>query len=272
MDQRDNRGKKQSLAFVLMGVVMTLLAGRDGNLSASQRHLKNQCQALSLTLAMQATRVISRAHFPRLLAQVNYTLLAQLIQHHYGFSLPEGFANWLSGDGKELRGSIAKGQQRGEVCVSIVTHTQAIVAQAYPNGAKESERPAIANLLKDKGLLNKKIVLDALHLVPCLREAIQQARGTYLIGLKANQALLQRLCLFQTLLHKPTLERVDEPVRGDGRIDQRTYRCYLMAVSSLDNRWAKSGLTTVVVVTRVGKTLVGVETAQTVRYLRCAIW
>ena len=40
LDQRDNRGKKHSLAFVLMGVVMALLAGRDGNLSAIQRHMK----------------------------------------------------------------------------------------------------------------------------------------------------------------------------------------------------------------------------------------
>lgn len=178
LDQRNNRGKKHSLAFVLTGVVMALLAGRDGNLSAIQRHMKNQCQALSLTLAIQATRVISRPQLPRLLAPVNYTLLAQLIQHHYGLALPEGFANWLSGDGKELRGSIPKGQQRGEVCVSMVTHTQAVVAQAYHNGAKESERPAIANLRKDNGLLNKKIVLDALHLVPSLLEAIHQARGT----------------------------------------------------------------------------------------------
>lgn len=266
LDQRDNRGKKHSLAFVLVGVVMALLAGRDGNLSAIQRHMKNQYQALSLTLAIQATGVISRAHLPRLLAQVNYTLLAQLIQHHYGFSLPEGFANWLSGDGKELRGSIARGQQRGEVCVSIVTHTQAIVAQAYHNGAKESERPAIANLLKDNDLLNKKIVLDALHLVPSLLEAIHQAGGTYLIGLKANQERLERFCLFQTLPHKPAFEWVDEPERGHGRIDQRTYRCYALAVGSLDKRWAKAGLTTLVVVTRVRKTLKGVETARAVSY------
>ena len=271
LDQRDNRGKKHSLALVLMGVVMALLAGRDGNLSAIQRHMKTQFQALSLRLSGQATRVISRAHFPRLLAQVNYTRLAQLVQQHDGLSLPEDVANWLSGDGKELRGSIANraagaGKQRGEVCVSIVTHTQAVVAQAYYNGTKESERPAIANLLEDNDLINKKIVLDALHLVPSLLEAIHQATGTYLIGLKANQGLLRRLCLIQTLLHKLAFERVDGPVRGHGRIDQRTYRCYALADRTLANRWAKSGLTTVVVITRVGKTLAGAETARTVSY------
>ena len=266
LDQRDNRGKTHSLPVVLMGVVMALLAGRDGKLSAIHRHMKNHFQALSLTLALQTTRVISRAQLPRLLAQVNYTLLAQLIQEHYGFCLPEGFANWLSGDGKELRGSIAKGQQRGEVCVSIVTHTQAVVAQAYYNGTKESERPAIATLLKDNGLTSKKIVLDALHLVPSLLEAIHQATGTYLIGLKANQQLLHRLCLIQTLLHKPAFERVDEPVRAHGRIEERTYGCYTLANQTLDKRWAKSGSTTVVVVRRVRRTLAGVETSQTVSY------
>jgi predicted transposase YbfD/YdcC len=266
LDERDNRGKKHALSLVLMGVVMALLAGRDGNLSAIQRHMKHHFQTLSLTLSIQATRVISRAQLPRLLAQVNYTRLAQLVQQHYGFSLPEGFADWLSGDGKELRGSITKGQQRGEVCVSIVTHTQAVVAQAYHNGAKESERPAIANLLKDNGLLNKRIVLDALHLVPSLLEAIHQATGTYLIGLKANQRLLQRLCLIQTLLQKPAFERVDAPVGGHGRIDQRTYQCYPLTDRTLDKRWAQSGLTTVLVVTRVRQTLAGVEMSRRVSY------
>ncbi len=147
-----------------------------------------------------------------------------------------------------------------------MTHTQAVVAQAYYNGTKQSKRPSINNLLKNNDLTSKKIILDALHLVPSLLEAIHQASGTYLIGLKANQRLLRRLCLIQTLLQKPAFERVDEPVRGHGRIDQRTYRCYTLADLTLDKRWAKSGLTTVVVVTRVRKTLAGVETAQTVSY------
>ena len=228
LDGGDNRGKKHSLPLVLMGVVMALLAGRDGNLSASQRHMKNQFQILCATLSLPAIRVTSRAQLPRLLARVNYPRLARLIQQHYGFSLPQDFKDWLSGDGKELRGSIAKGQQRGEVCVSIVTQAQAMVAQTYDNGTKESERPAITNLLTDNGLLNKKILLDALHLVPSLLEAIHQATGTYLIGLKANQRLLQRLCLIQTLVHQPAFERVDTPVQAHGR-HGRTHLRVLLA-------------------------------------------
>jgi hypothetical protein len=141
-----------------------------------------------------------------------------------------------------------------------------VVAQTYYNGTKESERPAIANLLKGNGLLDKKIVLDALHLTPSLLNAIHEAKGTYLIGLKANQRLLKRSCLIQTMLTKPAFERVDAPVRGHGRVDERTYGCYSLAGLRLARRWAKSGLTTVVVVTRVRRTLAGVETSRTVSY------
>jgi predicted transposase YbfD/YdcC len=266
LDDRNNRGKKHALPLVLMGVIMALLAGRDGNLSAIQRHMKNHFHSLSLSLSLQAKRVISRAQLPRLLARVNYTRLAQLVQQHYGFALPEDFAEWLSGDGKELRGSIRKGQQRGEVCVSIVTQTEAVVAQTYYNGAKQSERPAIANLLTDNSLLTKQIVLDALHLVPSLLAAIHHQQGGYLIGLKANQWLLRRACLIETMRHKPLFERVDSPLRAHGRMEERTYGCYSLAGLSLAERWAKSGLTTVVVVTRVRRTLMGVEIGRTVSY------
>ncbi len=266
LDQRDNRGKKHSLPLVLMGVVMALLAGRDGNLSAIQRHMKNHFAALCQSLCLPANRAISRPQLPRLLARVNYPLLASLVQQYYGLSLPNDFAHWLSGDGKELRGSIGKGQQRGEVCVSIVAQTEAVVAQTYYNGAKESERMAVANLLNGNDLLNKRIVLDALHLVPTLLEAIHLATGRYLISLKANQFLLQRACLIQTLLHKPLFERVDAPLRAHGRIEERTYRCFSLAGLVKAQRWAKSGLATVLVVTRVRRTLAGVETARSESY------
>ncbi|WP_165933565.1 hypothetical protein [Arundinibacter roseus] len=50
---------------------------------------------------------------------------------HNDITLTETFSKWLSGDGKELRGFIQKGQQRGEVCVSVITQSsKSTVAQA----------------------------------------------------------------------------------------------------------------------------------------------
>lgn len=267
LDDRDNRGKIHSLPFVLMGVIMALLAGRDGNLSAIHRHMKNQFQALCLALSVEAKRVISRAQLPRLLARVDHTLLAQLIGQHYGLSLPEGFVDWLSGDGKELRGSIAKGQQRGEVCVSIMAQGPAgVVAQTHYNGCKESERPAILNLLTDNDLLKRKTVLDALHLTPELLKAIQEAKGTYLIGLKHNQPLLRRSCFIRTMVQSPGFQRLDAPLRKHGRQEERTYACFAIDTMSKAGRWQLVGMTTLVRVIRVRRTLAGVQTSRTTSY------
>ena len=68
------------------------------------------------------------------------------------------------------------------------------------------------------------------------------------------------------MLAKPTFERVDAPERGHGRQDERQYECYSLGGLQLAPRWAKSGLTTLMVVTRVRRTLAGVETSRTVSY------
>lgn len=152
-----------------MGLLMALCAGRDGNLSSRHRHMTCHFALLCQRLGQTARRVISRAQLPRLLASVNQPLLAQLVQQAYGLTLADTCTDWLSGDGKELRGSIAKGQQRGEVCFSLISQLQTgVVAQTHYTGTKQSERPVIVNLLADKGLLNSKVVLDALHFTPQL--------------------------------------------------------------------------------------------------------
>lgn len=264
LDGRDTRGRKHSLALVLMGVLMALCSGRDGNLSSLHRHMKNRFSALCRLVGQKAPNVISRAQLPRLLAQVNQPVFAQLVLTHYGLVLADHCSDWLSGDGKELRGSILKGQHRGEVCVSVIVQTNnSIVAQTYYNGTKESERPAMSNLLINSGLVNRKIVLDALHLTPALLETIHHHKGSYLIGLKDNQHHLLRLCIVRTMLVAPCYVRLEAPQRGHGRMEERTYACFPIGGLQTDSRWHKAGLTTLLRVQRIRRTLAGVELSRT---------
>lgn len=264
LDGRDTRGRKHSLALVLMGVLMALCSGRDGNLSSLHRHMKNRFGALCRLVGQKAPNVISRAQLPRLLAQVNQPVFAQLVLTHYGLVLGDDCSDWLSGDGKELRGSILKGKHRGEVCVSVMAQTDnSIVTQTYYNGTKESERPAMSNLLISNGLVNRKMVLDALHLTPALLETIHQHKGSYLIGLKDNQHHLLRLCIVRTMFVAPCYVRVEAPKRGHGRIEERTYACFPIGGLQTDSRWHKAGLTTLLRVQRIRCTLAGVELSRT---------
>ena len=154
---------------------------------------------------MTNQRAISRAQLPLRLASVNGVLFAQLLFEWFGLTLDEEIKRWFALDGKELRGSIQTDHTRGEVCVSALTHdAQEIANQAYYNGAKESERPTVRQLLNETGLYNQKLTLDALQLIRLTLKAIHGADGVYVVGLKSNQAHLYRYCICSGLITKRT--------------------------------------------------------------------
>ena len=147
----------------------------------------------------------------------------------FGFVLDDNQKQWFAVDGKELRGSIQAGDTRGEVCVTALAHqNQQVVAQTFYNGSKESERPAVSHLLEQASLWGQKITLDALHLRPLTLLSIHAASGVYVVGLKANQAHLYRHCICRCLFNSADYEQVDVATNHHGRLEQRTYRCFLL--------------------------------------------
>jgi predicted transposase YbfD/YdcC len=212
-------------------------------------------------------RVISRAQLPLLLAKVNGEVFTLLLFEWFGLVLSEEAKRWFAFDGKELRGSIRLGQQRGEACVlALAQDSGLVVGQCYYNGSKESERPAVQKLLVKTGLCTQKITMDALHLTPKITGTIADSKGVYLIGLKSNQHHLYRYCLCKCLITKPTYQRIDEPKRGHGRVDQRTYACHSLATGALAARWRKVGMSTCIKVTRNRRGLDGSLVSQETCY------
>lgn len=252
LDQRDNRGKRHSLAVVLTSLVAALLCGRDGSLSRLHRHMTNQFDVLLIAMQLVDCKPISRAQLPLLLAKVNGPIFAQLLLDWCGFVLDAKTKTWFALDGKELRGSIQQGHTRGEVVVSAVAHQGGqVLAQTYYCGTKESERPAVAALIESQHLASQKLTLDALHLIPTTLELIHAARGQYVVGLKSNQAHLYRSCTLTDLFGVADYERVEEKVKKHGRLEQRHYRSFTLASSMIADRWKKSGMCTLLCVVRI---------------------
>src|SRR4029434_5961422 len=82
-DPRDNRGTRHDLVFVLCGVILAIMVGRS-RVSAIHRFLHNRFEWLRDTTHTAGVRCISRAHLPRLLAQVEWEALNALIFAHFG--------------------------------------------------------------------------------------------------------------------------------------------------------------------------------------------
>lgn len=139
LDLRDNRGKTHNLAFVLLGLTLSLLRSRDGNLSSIYRSMKNKNTELCAFLNIDNQAVISRSHLPVLLSKVSLSNFESLLFLHFGITLKKEEKTWFASDGKELKGSILKGDKRGEAIVQVVRHEdREVLGQSYYNGKKES--------------------------------------------------------------------------------------------------------------------------------------
>lgn len=246
IDLRDNRGKRLNLALVLVGVVIGLLRKRDGVLSSIHRSMENNQAKLCAALGIDNEVVISRAHLPRILLKVNRSAFESLLFSYFGITLNAEQKEWFSGDGKELRGSIEKGDKRGEASVQIVRHGDgAVLGQAFYNGTKESEKPCLQKLVAKTGVQSQKITADALHLCPTMTEPIHGAGGEFIIGLKENQKELLSDMIDHTQAFRPKAEHqtVD---KGHGRLEVRKYACFDISGEYFESRWDQSGFSSLI--------------------------
>ncbi len=185
LDLRDKRGKRHPMAVVLLEFTLAhdesgqaLLCNRDGCLSSIHRHIVNHHGRVMEEVKLSLEKAVSRSQLPVVLCKVSLPVFEDLVFKFYGIELKDEEKQWFAADGKELRGSIAKGGTRGEVVVLAVRHSdRVVVGQEHHNGMKESEIPSVRILLDERGLLGQKVSKDALHLNPDTLQAVQEAGG-----------------------------------------------------------------------------------------------
>lgn len=161
--------------------------------------------------------------------------------------------SWFASDGKELRGSIKKGLKRGQTIVQIVRHSnREVVGQNFYDGKKESEVPAVKELLEQTKVKTQKVSLDALHLKPNTLNLISKAGGKFLVGLKENQPILTQQMNDYSYYHSSLYHRLDEE-QGHGREEERFYLSYDLKDEKFDKRWMDANFQTMIKVLRKQK-------------------
>ena len=253
-DPRDNRGKRHSLVFIIIAVILAILVGRSMT-SSLHRYIKNKITWLRKITGISNAQPISRAHLPRLLDQIAWTALDELMKTHFNIHLfPKDVEKeWTAIDGKVLRGTLKLGEK--QAIIHAVTHeSRTEVAQARQSGDKSSEIPVVRELLKESGLETQKISLDAHHCNPETTTQIASARGKYLIQVKENQPILMKQC---RNLEKEghMLYDYKNHEKAHGRLTSRFAKIYSMETVPLAERWKGSCLRTLVVIKRKTLTL-----------------
>lgn len=250
LDLRDNRGKRHELGVVLVGVTLAVLSNRDGCLSSIHRYLANHYENLVEILKVEKRRPVSRAQLPRILEKVAVEVFDDLIFSHFGICLNEKERQWLAIDGKELRGSIEKGEKRGEAVVQAVAHENGnTVAQNYYCGNKQSEVPTVRSLLEKHELLKQKLSFDALPCKPQTLLMVAESKGKYVVGLKENQKQLLG-AVSKTSENQAILHKISGNNKGHGRIETRSYEFYDILEMEKAERWKNCQLRTAIKVRR----------------------
>lgn len=246
-DPRDNRGKRHSLPFVLAVVSLAIMAGRT-KVSGLHRFITNRIEWLRDITQRPDARPISRAQLPRILAVVDWDELNTRVERHFGVRLEKNATHeWTAIDGKTLRGT----EHQEERTLLAVTHTtRTIQAQRPMTGPKASEIVAARDLLRESGLDEGKVTLDALHFNPKTTRQIHQAGGFYVIQVKDHQPILQQQLVDWTTRVQPLGQVTAGPEKAHGRIETRHGTVFALAGLSVEPRWAESGLHTLVVMHR----------------------
>lgn len=196
-------------------------------------------------------KTVSRSHFPILLSKVDGEEFSKSILDYYGIELSAAEKKWFGGDGKELKGSILKGDKRGEAIVQLVAHEdRQVLGETFFNGAKKSEVKALRFLLKSDKVAAQKLSMDALHFKPKTLQPIVNAGGIFLVGLKKNQKKLYLQMVDDSVDKNDLYQRRDKPEKGHGRIENRYYECYDISKKEVAERWSEIGFQTLIRVER----------------------
>jgi predicted transposase YbfD/YdcC len=247
LDPRDNRGKRHPLPFVLAAVSLAILTGRS-SVSGIQRYIQNKIDWLRDITQRPQARPISRAQLPRILAVVDWSELNTVVESHFGVRLERNKQDeWTAIDGKTLRGT----DHHEERTLLAVTHTtRTIQAQRPMTGPKDSEITAARDLLRETGLDEGKVTLDALHFNPKTTRQIDQAGGLYVMQVKDNQPVLKEQLVDWATHATPLGHLRPPPEKAHGRIETRHGTLVALDGLNADPRWTESGFHTLIVMHR----------------------
>jgi len=253
-DNRDNRGKRHVLAFVILSFFLAILRSSSKlNYSIIHRIMQRNHEFFKNQVGEVSIRPISYSQLKRVLAKINYESFNSINQTYYNKQVEHEGLFWRAIDGKELRGTIDKvaGQKRSENIVQMVSHQdQSSQLIGFYNGSKESEKTLVQKHFESEKELNgSAFTLDALHTHPGLLTAVAQKNGIYLAQVKENQKNLLEDCK-HTHQHLIEKQQINESEKGHGRIETRQGFLYLLNVECLVSRWKDSDIQTLLVVER----------------------
>jgi predicted transposase YbfD/YdcC len=191
-DARHSRGKRYSLAVIVLLTILAKLGGEDRP-SGIGDWVHGRRTPLATALRLPRPTMPHANTFRRILSTVvSPTELEPLVQEFFQRLPGAGQSVLVAIDGKTVRGTITAMQPRGEHLLCAYLPAEGLVLLQVAAGAKENEISVAPTLLASLDLRGKVVMGDALHTQRALSVQILEAGGDYLWVAKDNQPTLRQ--------------------------------------------------------------------------------
>jgi hypothetical protein len=194
-DHRRAQGRRHPLDLILILIIMGIMAGSKSE-RAICRFIKHNKKALIKALRIDRKEVPTRSVIQGVMQTVDFKELEHIF-HAWAIRFVTIKAkDFVSLDGKAIRGTVKNGQNAMQNFVSLVSvfasQQKQVLSATAIHTKKESEIPAVQNILALLNLHDVTFTLDALHCQEKTVNTIVKTGNHYLIGAKDNQPKLHR--------------------------------------------------------------------------------
>ncbi len=190
-DQRKPKGKRYSLATILVILCLAKLCGEDRP-SGIAEWAKHRGEWIVKVLGLKRESMPHHNTYRRILAKgVNADELEQLVRKHFEHSGEAGYQVVISMDGKVLRGTIDTEVSEGLWLLAAYLPEEGITLAQVALESRQNEISVAPRLLECVDLRNKVVIGDAIHTQRQISIQIGKASGNYLWTVKGNQPQLE---------------------------------------------------------------------------------
>ena len=196
-DIRRAQGRRHRIEIVLITAIMAIMSGCYGKDAMGDFAKRNKKDLVKIfKLKKKEKRVPSNSTFWRVLKEINFEELAQAFYEWAKGYVKIEEKDWLSIDGKAIRGTIHSVNKKHQNFVSLVTvfsqKRKQVIAANKVEKTKDNEYKSVEELIEILDLKGVIFTLDALHCQKNTVKKIKETGNDYLIATKNNQPKLYK--------------------------------------------------------------------------------
>jgi len=223
-DNRRNQGKRHKIELIFMLVILSIMNGYNG-FHAIDDFVKKHSNELISIFKVDKNRLPSYSTIRRNISKINFDELNNIFEKWTRKNIEICDKEWISLDGKEIRGSAYDAEKRFVNMISLFFVNKKLVYMMGKVEDKSNEIPKVQELID--AFPGKKVIfrMDAMHCQKKTIENILKKESFYVLEVKNNQKeLLKKVKFISNYMPVKSKNKTKEKNRG--RIETRKVSVY----------------------------------------------